>query len=64
MMPKNPKPIFSYEYSLTFDGEIESRKEIEYIKIIMNLLSWIPKIHETYSEEVEKIITDYHQYLN
>lgn len=30
----------------------------------MNLLSWIPKIHEAYSEEVEKIITDYHQYLN
>jgi hypothetical protein len=28
MMPKNPKPIFSYEYSLTYDGEIESRKEI------------------------------------
>jgi hypothetical protein len=26
MMPKNPKPIFTYEYSLTYDGEIESRK--------------------------------------
>lgn len=22
MMPKNPKPIFSYDYSLTFDGEV------------------------------------------
>lgn len=44
-MPKNPKPIFSYEYSLTYDGEVESRKEIEYIKIIMQLLTSIPKIH-------------------
>jgi hypothetical protein len=35
MMPKNPKPIFDYEYSLTVDGEIESRKEIETIKVIM-----------------------------
>lgn len=26
MMPKNPKPIFTYDYSLTYDGEVESRK--------------------------------------
>jgi hypothetical protein len=52
MMPKNPKPIFTYEYSLTYDGEIESRKEIEYIKIIMNLLMQIQKVHEDHSEEV------------
>lgn len=63
-MPKNPKPIFTYEYSLTYDGEIESRKEIEYIKIIMNLLSQIQKIHEDYFEEVETIQLDYHKYLN
>lgn len=64
MMPKNPKPIFSYEYSLTYDGEVESRKEIEYIKIIMQLLTSIPKIHEAYSSQIDAIIVDYHRYLS
>jgi hypothetical protein len=49
MMPKNPKPIFTYEYSLTYDGEVESRKEIEYIKIIMRLLNHIQKVHDAYA---------------
>lgn len=64
MMPKNPKPIFLFDYSLTYDGEIESRKEIEYIKIIMHLLQEIPRIHENFLEEVDLIILDYHRYLN
>ena len=64
MMPRNPKPIFCYEYSLTFDGEVESRKELEYIKIIMDLLTKIPKIHEGYKQIIEDIVVEYHQYLN
>ena len=45
MMPKNPKPIFDLEYSLTADGEIESRKEIETIKVIMDLLNAVMEVH-------------------
>jgi hypothetical protein len=62
-MPKNPKPIFTYDYSLTYDGEVESRKEIEYIKIIMRLLTHIQKVHDAYAEDIEALVLDYHRYL-
>ena len=64
MMPKNPKPIFLYEYSLTYDGDIESRKELEYIKIIMRLLGEIAKAHEERQPEIDGIVAEYHRYLS
>lgn len=63
MMPKNPKPIFSYQYSLTYDGEVESRKEIEEIKVIVELLTTVPKVHEQLAPQFENTILQYHAYL-
>jgi|JI6StandDraft_1071083.scaffolds.fasta_scaffold496911_2 hypothetical protein len=63
MMPKNPKPIFSYQYSLTYDGEVESRKEIEEIKVIMELLTAVPKVHDHFAPQFENTVISYHAYL-
>lgn len=63
MMPKNPKPIFSYQYSLTYDGEVESRKEIEEIKVIMELLTNVPKVHDQLAPQFDNTIFRYHNYL-
>lgn len=66
-MPKNPKPIFDLEYSLTADGEIESRKELETIKVIMRLLNAVEEVYKGFPEVVETVsnmVVRYNGYLN
>lgn len=45
IMPKNSKPIFDFTYSQTPDGLIESRREIEFVKVILDLLMNLQKAH-------------------
>lgn len=67
MMPANHKPIFDYSYSLTIDGEIESRKEIETIKVIMEFLSSVEEAYKNDEEKVQAVnsmVIKYHEYLS
>ncbi len=60
IMPKHHKPIFSYEYSITENGEKESLKEIEGVKTIMQFLNSILHLDEAISEQTTTIIVKYH----
>lgn len=64
MMPKNPKQIFNMTYARSIEGQIESVREVEYIKNILHLLATIPKNYEELAEQINNLVVEYQTYLN
>jgi|JI6StandDraft_1071083.scaffolds.fasta_scaffold01994_15 hypothetical protein len=63
MMPKNPKQIFSANYSRSIEGQIESIREVEYIKNILHLLSTLPQNYKELSGPIDILVAEYQAYL-
>ena len=63
MMPRHPKLIFTTEYALTQEGIIESSKEVEYIRNILNLLTILPNYYPEVAVAIDNLIIEYRDYL-
>ena len=56
MMPKHPKSIFTASYASTSEGVIESSKEVEYIRNILNLLTILPNFYPQVAGTIDDLI--------
>ena len=63
MMPKHPKAIFTSSYASTSEGIIESSKEVEYIRNILNLMTILPNFYPQVSRSIDDLIAEYRDYL-
>jgi len=63
MMPKNPKQIFSASYARSIEGQIESVKEVEYIKNILHLLATLPQHYQELASPIDNLVAEYQGYL-